>query len=75
MNTEQNKMTNEANQSGHLSERDFAALGMDAFAYIKPAGVGVIIHAADGTVLGQAESLELAAFAVRQHGLDPVSIH
>ena len=75
MNTQENKMTVETNPLAHLSESDFAALGMDALAYIKPAGAGVMIHAADGTLIGQAESQELAAFAVRQHGLDPVRIH
>lgn len=77
MNAETNKMTNELHQAGNLSERDFAALGLNTLAYVKPAeeGDGYMIHAADGTPLGQAESHEVALFAVRHYGLDPVSIH
>ncbi len=76
MNMENTERTAKTNETPYLSERDFAALGMDALAYIKPAkGAGFMIHAADGTPLGTAETLELAAFAVRHHGLDPVSIH
>lgn len=76
MNMEHNERTGKTNETSYLSERDFAALGMNELAYIKPAvDAGYVIHAADGTALGQAETHELAAFAVRHHGLDLVSIH
>ena len=75
MNAEQIQKGAIAQKLAHLSERDFAAFGMNEVAYIKPADAGFMIHAADGTPLGQAESEELALFAVRHHGLEPLSIH
>ena len=76
MNAEATNTTVTAQELAHLSERDFAALGMNEFAYIKPAAEnGFMIHAADGTPLGQAASHELALFAARHHGLEPLSIH
>jgi hypothetical protein len=62
-----------------LSPRDFAALGMQDVAYVKPCLVdgqpGHAIHTADGTQVGQMATRDLAFAAVRQHGLEPVSAH
>jgi hypothetical protein len=61
-----------------MSPRDFALIGMQQFAYIKPSVVngvsGFSIHAADGTQIGVAPSRDTAFAAVKQHDLEPVSL-
>lgn len=62
-----------------LSAKDFAALGAQQIAYVKPIAMeGELrfeIHAADGTPVALAESAALAFAAVRQNGLEPLSVH
>ena len=62
-----------------MSPQDFALIGVQQFAYIKPNVVngvsGFSIHAADGTQLGMAPSRDIAFAAVKQHDLEPVSLH
>jgi hypothetical protein len=62
-----------------LSNKDFAAFGVDVIAYIKPVdgegGEGYAIHAADGTQLTIVPERETAFAAVRQHDLEPLSVH
>jgi hypothetical protein len=62
-----------------LSPQDFALVGMQQVAYIKPTVVngvtGFSIHAADGTQIGMAPSRDIAFAAVKQHELEPVSMH
>ncbi len=62
-----------------MSAQDFAALGMQDIAYLKPVmrdGRRVVgIHAADGTELAVADSYDVAMALVRQHGLEPLSAH
>lgn len=63
--------------------QDFLALGLRDLAYVKPVAVSdgeatrliFSIHSADGSAVGAAESRELAFAAVRQNGLEPVSLH
>ncbi len=65
-----------------MSVHDLAAWGMPDVAYVK-AVIGEeegdeirwAIHAADGTQMGLAPSRDLAFAAVRQHDLEPVSVH
>jgi hypothetical protein len=61
-----------------LSDQDFALIGMQHLAYIKPTVVngvtGFSIHAADGTQIGMAPSRDIAFAAVKQHELEPVSL-
>jgi hypothetical protein len=67
----------------HLPEQDFLALGLRDIAYVKPVALGegeegkivFAIHTADGAAVGAAESRDIAFAAVRQNGLEPVSIH
>ena len=76
MNAEQIQKGTTAQKLAHLSERDFAAFGMNEVAYVKRAdGPGYMIYSADGTPLGQAETQELALYALRHHGLEPLSLH
>lgn len=62
-----------------MSARDLALWGVQDVAYIKRVetadSVIWAIHAADGNQVGQAPSRELAFAAVRQHDLEPYSVH
>lgn len=62
-----------------LSPQDFAALGAEQVAYVKPiAQEGELrfeIHAADGTPVALMNSADVAFAAVRQNGLEPLSVH
>ena len=61
-----------------MSPQDFALVGMEQLAYIKPSVVngvsGFSIHAADGTQIGMAESRDVAFAAAKQYDLEPVSL-
>jgi len=61
-----------------MSPQDFALIGMQELAYIKPTVVngvsGFSIHAADGTQIGMAPTRDIAFAAVKQHELEPVSL-
>lgn len=71
------------NRLDHLcrtqSLEDLVRLGLEDTAYIKPMmfeGQRIyIVHAADGTPLMMAPAYEVALAAVRQHDMEPVSIH
>ena len=74
---------NGLNTHTQLEARDFLALGLRDFAYVKAAAVTdgegthtvYEIHTADGTEVGSAPTRELAFAAVLQNGLQPVSAH
>jgi hypothetical protein len=62
-----------------LSERELGLLGMEDVAYVKPVVVDgadvVAVHAADGTRIAVLANRELAFVVVRQHDMEPVSVH
>lgn len=62
-----------------ISAQEFALLGMQDLAYIRRVIVndeaGFAIHAADGTEVAVLPSRDLAFATVRQHDLEPVSVH
>jgi len=62
-----------------LSTRDFAQLGNREIAYLRPVVLNgtraFAIHAADGTPIGAAPSVPLAAAAIRQHEMEPALVH
>jgi hypothetical protein len=62
-----------------LSPQDFAQLGASQIAYLRPVvmngALAFAIHAADGTPIGAAPSVPLAAAAIRQHEMEPVLVH
>jgi hypothetical protein len=62
-----------------LSPTDFASLGMNGIAYVKPTMVdgqpGYAIHAADGTPMAVVADREIAFAAIRQHDLEPADVH
>lgn len=62
-----------------FSPEQFAALGVDRVAYVRPAMVEgqkvYAIHSADGNAIGMMAGRELAFAAVKQHDMEPVSVH
>jgi hypothetical protein len=62
-----------------MSLADFALWGLPEIAYVKRTVTegedGWSIHAADGTQMGLAPNRDVAFAAVRQHELEPVSVH
>jgi hypothetical protein len=62
-----------------ISPADLAALGLQGVAYIKPVVIddtaGYAVFAADGTQIGVLPTREAALVAMRQHRLEPVSLH
>lgn len=67
-------------QMRHMSAREFALLGMEAFAYVKPKqgdndAVTFAIHTADGNEVAVVADRELALATVLQNDLIPVSVH
>jgi hypothetical protein len=59
--------------------KDFGALGLDDLAYVKAVIIDGqhlhAIHAADGTPLTVVNRRDLAFATVRQHEMEPVSVH
>ena len=64
---------------GELSRQDFAVLGIEYVAFVKPVDAdgesAYAIHAADGTEMGIVGDRDVAFAAVRQHDLEPLSLH
>ena len=62
-----------------LAPADFATLGVEEFAYVKPVVVNgahaYAIHAANGEHLAVVPNRDLALATVRQNELEPVSVH
>jgi len=62
-----------------FSPDQFAALGVDRLAYVRPAVVDgrtvYAIHHADGNELGMMAERDIAFAAVKQHDMEPVSVH
>jgi hypothetical protein len=61
------------------SLHDLGTYGLETLAYIKPVTVDGqkfhSVHAADGTPLAVIAERELAFATVRQHDLEPTSVH
>jgi hypothetical protein len=62
-----------------MSAADLAIWGMPDIAFVKRVTVndetGWAIHAADGTHMGLAPTRDLAFAAIKQHELEPMSVH
>ena len=62
-----------------LSESELGLLGMEDVAYVKPIVVdgtdAFAVHAANGTQIAVIADRELAFAVVRQHDMEPVSVH
>ena len=62
-----------------FTARDFETLGLAQLAYVKAVKVdgqtAFAVHAADGTEIAVMSDREVACAAIRQHDLEPVSVH
>ncbi|MBX7146926.1 MAG: DUF1150 domain-containing protein [Alphaproteobacteria bacterium] len=62
-----------------MSENEFAVLGMQGIAYIRPIIVddkqAYSVHAADGSRIGIAPTFESAMVGIREGNLEPLSVH
>ena len=62
-----------------MSSRELALFGMQDLAYEKPVVVdgasAFAVHAADGTQVTVLPNREVALATVRQHDLEPLSVH
>jgi hypothetical protein len=70
---------NEIARIRQMSMRELALFGMQDIAYIKRVEVdgsaGFAVHAADGTQIAVLADREVAFATVRQHDLEPLSLH
>jgi len=63
-----------------ISSADLALLGLEQVAYVKSVtlehgGAGYAVHAADGQEVAVMADREVAFAMVKQHDLEPVSVH
>jgi hypothetical protein len=62
-----------------LSQRELGLLGIEDLAYVKPVevegAVAFAVHAADGSQIAVLADRDLAFATVRQHDMEPVSVH
>jgi len=63
----------------HISQHELGLLGVQDLAYIKPVMVEgktrFAVHAADGTEIAVLLDRDVAFATVRQHDLEPMSVH
>ena len=62
-----------------MSSKELALFGMQDIAYVKRAvgdgELGYAVHAADGTQIAVFADRDIAFATVRQHDLEPLSVH
>ncbi len=62
-----------------ISARELALFGMQDLAYVKPVVVdgtlGYAVHAADGSQIALLADRDVAFATIRQHDLEPLSVH
>jgi hypothetical protein len=70
---------NEFARIRQMSARELALFGMQDIAYIKRVEIdgstGYAVHAADGTQIAVLADRDIAFATVRQHDLEPLSLH
>jgi hypothetical protein len=63
----------------NISRQDFNSFGLEDIAYVKTVDIEGqtlhAVHAADGTPLTVINSRDLAFATVRQHEMEPMSVH
>jgi hypothetical protein len=73
------KAMNTSEWMRHMSAHELALLGVQDLAYIKRVAVdgatGYAVHAADGTQIALIPDRDVAFATVRQHDLEPLSVH
>jgi hypothetical protein len=70
---------NQIEKLRQISAKDFASLGLQDLAYIRRItvadGIAFAIYAADGTQVAVLPDRDIAFATVRQHDLEPLSVH
>jgi hypothetical protein len=70
---------NQIEKLRHISPQEFALLGMQDVAYVKRVTLNdecaFAIFAADGTQIALLPNREIAVATLRQHDLEPLSVH
>ena len=70
---------NEQTAVRELSPQDFLLLGVNDIAYVKPGEVDgkdvFLVFSADGTQMATMANREVAFAAVRQNGMEALSVH
>jgi hypothetical protein len=70
---------NEFERIRQMSSRELALFGMQDLAYVKAVlingATAFAVHAADGTQITVLPDREIALATVRQHDLEPLSVH
>ena len=70
---------NEFERIRQMSSRELALFGMQDLAYVKAVlidgATAFAVHAADGTEMAVIGDRDLAFAVVRQHELEPLSVH
>ena len=70
---------NEFERIRQMSSRELALFGMQDLAYVKvvliDGATAFAVHAADGTQVTVLPDREIALATVRQHDLEPLSVH
>jgi hypothetical protein len=70
---------NQVEKLKQISAQEFASLGMHGLAYVKRVvineAVAYAVYAADGTEVALLPDREIAFATVRQHELEPLSVH
>lgn len=70
---------NQVEKLRHITPQEFAHLGMQDLAYIKRVTVndetGFAIYAANGTQVAVLPEYAVAVATLRQHDLEPMSVH
>jgi hypothetical protein len=73
------KAMNTSEWMRHMSAHELALLGVQDLAYIKrivvDGATGYAVHAADGTQIALIPDRDVAFATVRQHDLEPLSVH
>ena len=70
---------NQIEKLRHISPQEFALLGMQDVAYVKRVTINdeyaFAVFAADGTQIALLPNREIALATLRQHDLEPLSVH
>ena len=70
---------NQSERIRHMSTKELAVFGMQDIAYVKRAvgegEPGYAVHAADGTRIAFFPNRDIALATLRQHDLEPLSVH
>jgi len=69
----------QVNSFGPISVHDLMVLGVEQVAYVRHVDADdqrvYVVHTADGSEIARGDDRDLVFAAIRQHGLEPVSVH